>query len=65
MKRETTKMEVAKFDVSVVYKTDDECHQRTITQIPMSEIQVHVPVGAELISVVATRRRNHQLKQEN
>ena len=57
-------MEVAKFDVSVVYKIDDGCHQRTITQIPMSEIQSHVPVGAELISVVATRRRNHQLKQE-
>ena len=55
-------MEVAKFDVAVVYKTDDGCHQRTITQIPMSEIQVHVPVGAELISVVAKRRPNHQLK---
>jgi len=55
-------MEVAKFDVAVVYKTDDECHTRTITQIPMSEIQVHVPPGAELISVVAKRHPNHQLK---
>ena len=58
-------MEIAKFDVSVGYKTDDGCHQRTIESIPISEAQVHVPVGAELISVVATRRRNHQLKQEN
>jgi hypothetical protein len=48
----------------VVYKTDDGCHQRTIKAIPISEAQAHVPVGAELISVVATRRRNHQLKQE-
>jgi hypothetical protein len=62
MKKEATTMEVAKFDVAVVYKTDDECHTRTITQIPMSEIQVHVPPGAELISVVAKRHPNHQLK---
>ena len=58
-------MEIAKFDVSVVYKTDDGCHQRTIESIPISEAQVHVPVGAELISVGATRRLNHQLKLEN
>ena len=61
MKKEGTTMEVAKFDVSVVYKTDDECHQRTITQIPMSEIQVHVPPGAEIVSAVAKRHLNHQL----
>ena len=54
-------MKVGKFDITVVYKIGEEVKQRAINQIPLSEIQTHVPPGAEIVSAVAKRHLNPQL----
>ena len=54
-------MKVGKFDITVVYKVGEEVKHRTITHIAMSEIQMHVPPGAEIVSAVAKRHPNHKL----
>jgi hypothetical protein len=59
MKRGTTKMEVAKYDIAIVYEARDSFGFKW---------QKHLPPGVDysqhVISMSAKRRPNHQLKQE-
>jgi hypothetical protein len=73
MKRETTKMEVAKYDIAIVYEARDSFgfkwqNHLDLRDIAMGDIQQHLPPGVDysthVISMSAKRRPNHQLKQE-
>ena len=54
-------MERAKFNVHVIYRIDGEIKTEDIRELLLSDIQKHVPRGAEIVSVVAKRQPRHQL----
>jgi len=54
-------MERAKFNVHVIYRIDGEIKTEDIRDLLLSDIQKHVPRGAEIVSVVAKRQPRHQL----
>ena len=54
-------MERGVFNVHVIYKIDGDTKAVDIRDLVLSELQKHVPVGAEIVSVVAKRQPKHKL----
>jgi len=54
-------MEKGVFNVHVIYRIDGEIKTEDIRDLLLSDIQKHVPRGAEIVSVVAKRQPKHQL----
>ncbi len=54
-------MERGLFDVEVVFKTDEGCERKTLNSVALSDIQNHFPRTAELVSVVANKKRQHKI----
>ena len=54
-------MERGVFTVHVIYKIDGKIKTEDIRDLLLSDVQKHVPAGAEIVSVVAKRQPKHQL----
>lgn len=54
-------MERGRFDVEVKFKTNEKCEHKTIKDIELDKVQAHIPATATILSVVATRRRQHKI----
>ena len=54
-------MEKGIFNVHVIYRIDGDTKAVDIRDLVLSDLQKHVPVGAEIVSVVAKRQPKHKL----
>jgi len=54
-------MERGLFDIEIVFKINKKCDRKTLNSVALSDIQKHIPRTAELVSVIANKKRQHKI----
>ena len=54
-------MERGLFNIEIVFTLDGKCEHLNIENIAFSDIQKHIPIAANLVSLVAKRQRAHKI----
>lgn len=54
-------MERGLFNIEIVFKLDGKCEHLSIENVAFSDIQKHIPVAANVVSLVAKRQRAHKI----